>query len=124
MRLAGVCRPDSVQAASAVLFNVHGDLVWQDDSVRVRTRHLATTVRVAPTGSVMVRRGLRSPATPSDRCEAGVVCCSVCGCLLCSLFLVSRVLLAAISTVLTDWAIRAIRFARSERLAVTECDIF
>ena len=80
MRLAGVCRPDSVQAASAALLNVHGDLVWQDDCVRVRAHHPATTVRVGPTGSAMVRRGLRSPATPSDRCKAGVVCCSVCGC--------------------------------------------
>ena len=65
--------------------------------------------------------GISVPA--SDRCEAGVVCCSVCGCLLCSFLHVCHVLLARVSTVLTYWAIRAVEMARSERLEVTECDI-
>ena len=37
IRLAGVSRLESVQAASAALLSVHDHRVWQDSAVRVRT---------------------------------------------------------------------------------------
>ena len=93
--------------------------------MRLRTRQVSIVARSGPTESAAVRRGLGSPSQPptAARPAAGVVCCSVCGCLLCSFLHVCHVLLASVSTVLTYWAIRAVEMARSERLEVTECDI-